>query len=197
MKKILVLLFIATLLVGCASQINKTAKLTLSPTFATTQTPVPTITTPPPQITPLVYIVKVTDVIDGDTIDVQFLDVSYKRKTSERVRMLGVDTPEVVASKNKPYEYDNITDLKCLAYWGKKAKEYVKEKLEDKKVEIEFDSIAPHGDHYGRLIAYVFYIEDGKLIDFTAELVKEGYARVYIEGALKGSRSTWNIKKGL
>jgi len=43
-------------------------------------------------------------VIDGDTIDVS-IDKIY------RIRLLGVDCPETTAEKNKPYEYDAITDL--------------------------------------------------------------------------------------
>ena len=54
----------------------------------------------------------VVTVLDGNTFDAIFPDGDV-----ERVRMLGVDTPEKSAEDNKPNEYDGITDLGCLAYW--------------------------------------------------------------------------------
>lgn len=122
------------------------------------------------------YEVEVVSVIDGDTIDVILPD-----GTQERVRMLCVDTPETTAENNKPYEYDSITDLDCLAEWGQEAKQFTKSWLEGKTVSIEFDETAGMRGYYGRLLAYVYV--DGT--DFTAELVKRGYARVYEEGECK------------
>lgn len=120
------------------------------------------------------YKVYVVDVIDGDTIDVKL-----PNGTVERVRMLGVDTPETAASENEPYEYDAITNLNCLAYWGLQAKQFTESNLLNRYVYIEFDELAGFRGYYGRLLAYV-YLENGT--DFTSELVKRGYARVYEEG---------------
>jgi micrococcal nuclease len=138
----------------------------------------PNITpTPTPQLTPVnTFFVEVVEVIDGDTIDIRF-----QNGTVERVRMLGVDTPETTADKNKPNEYDGITDLECLEMWGGKAKDFTKQ-LEGKTVIIEFDNIAGTRGYYGRLLAYVYF---ENTTDFTAELVKRGYARVYVEGNFK------------
>lgn len=122
------------------------------------------------------YEVEVVSVIDGDTLDVILPD-----GTQERVRMLCVDTPETTAENNEPYEYDDITDLECLAEWGQEAKQFTKSWLEGKTVSIEFDETAGMRGYYGRLLAYVYV--DGT--DFTAELVKRGYARVYEEGECK------------
>ena len=119
--------------------------------------------------------VMVVYVIDGDTIDVKLSD-----GTVERVRMLGVDTPETTSYKNKAGEYDNITDLDCLAGWGQNAKQYAQDELDGNYVWIEFDSMAGIRGYYGRLLAYVYY--PGENTDFTAELLKQGYARVYVEG---------------
>jgi len=119
------------------------------------------------------YKVKVVKVIDGDTIDVEFQDGSIKR-----IRMLGVDTPETKTQKNKPYEYDEITNLTCLAEWGIKAKNFTST-LYDKYIHIEFDPLAGFKGYYGRYLAYVYYPESN---DFTAELIKKGLARVYTEG---------------
>ena len=67
--------------------------------------------------------------IDGDTIDVLMPDGSV-----ERVRMLGVDTPEKDSEDNKPYEYDSITDLEYLAEWGVKAAQFTESELGGKYI---------------------------------------------------------------
>ncbi|MBO8182829.1 MAG: thermonuclease family protein [Archaeoglobus sp.] len=224
MKKLILLVVLTVFLVGCSGseQIKQSTPTptptvtplpaptgvspqptpaipspTLTPT-ATTQTPSPTPFQPSPTPTPLMFGVKykvtVVKVIDGDTIDVRF-----ENGEIERVRMLGIDTPETTADKNKVGEYDGITDLDCLAAWGKKAKQFSKQ-LEGKQAYIEFDSTAGLRGYYGRLLAYVYTDS----VDFTAELVKLGYARVYEEGEckkeaeyLKYQEQAYNEKRGL
>jgi micrococcal nuclease len=97
---------------------------------------------------------KVVRVVDGDTVVVR-----YKGR-EERIRLIGVDTPETV-HPNKPVE----------AY-GEEAKEYTKKKLEEKDIQIEFD--VQERDRYGRLLGYIWL--DGLL--FNDELLKMGYAKV-------------------
>jgi micrococcal nuclease len=97
---------------------------------------------------------KVVRVVDGDTVVVR-----YKGR-EERIRLIGVDTPETV-HPNKPVE----------AY-GEEAKEYTKKKLEEKDIQIEFD--VQERDRYGRLLGYIWL--DGLL--FNDELLRMGYARV-------------------
>lgn len=118
-----------------------------------------------------VYVVRV---IDGDTID-----IAFSNGTTERVRFLGVDTPETSASRNKLGEYNHITDLKCLASWGVEARFFTRDYLLNKVIYIQFDPEAGKRGYYGRLLAYT-YLKKGT--DFTALLVKNGYARVYTEG---------------
>jgi micrococcal nuclease len=96
---------------------------------------------------------KVTRVVDGDTLVVT-LDGS-----SERIRLIGVDTPESVhpdASKNVPY--------------GKIASDFTTEKLEGKEVQLELD--VEERDKYGRMLAYVYL--DGEM--FNKTLLDEGHA---------------------
>ncbi|AGK61322.1 Micrococcal nuclease (thermonuclease)-like protein [Archaeoglobus sulfaticallidus PM70-1] len=208
--KFLTLLFLSLLVLGCAEEGKisiQTPTPTPTPAITPMHTPTPQhtptqmpATTPTPMHTPhmtptatpsltpwqpsetptpfkleygVKYKVKVVEVVDGDTIDVIMPDGK-----EERVRMLGIDTPETAASKNKPYEYDDITNLSCLAYWGLMAKQYTESKLEGKYIYIELDPIARMRGYYGRLLAYIYYDST----DFTAELVKQGYARVYTEG---------------
>jgi len=171
-----VLIIVVLLAVTVAGCMQGGEGLTITETVTGTYTPTPTTTLPTDSGRVPVNVVKVQviNVVDGDTIDVVFLN-----GTIDRVRFLGVDTPETSASGNKPNEYDHITDVECLASWGKKAKLFTKDYLQDKTVYIEFDSIAGKRGYYGRLLAYI-YLENGT--DFTALLVKKGYARVYTEG---------------
>lgn len=120
------------------------------------------------------YEARVLKVVDGDTF---YAEVKGR---VVKVRVLGIDTPELIAERNRIGEYENITNLTCLSLWGVKAKEFVRKKLEGKTVLIEFDRKAGLRDKYGRLLAYVYYPDEKA--DFAAILIKLGYARVYVEG---------------
>lgn len=99
--------------------------------------------------------VEVTRVIDGDTFE-----CVINGKT-QKVRLIGVDTPESVhPDKNK-----NIAE-------GKKASDYTKEKLQGKKVGLEYD--VQKNDKYGRILAYVW--NESKM--YNLELLEKGYAKV-------------------
>lgn len=177
---LILLLLISALIIGCSEEFQE---VTPTVTTISKETPIPSaktaISEPTATVTPLEldygvkYRVEVVDVVDGDTIDIILPNGSV-----ETVRMLGVDTPETSASKNKENEYDAITNLDCLVKWGGKAKEYVAS-TGDKHVYIEFDSTVGMRGYYGRLLAYVYFENE---TDLTAELVKRGYARVYTEG---------------
>jgi micrococcal nuclease len=152
---------------------------TITPTPTLTPTHIPTFTPTPTPITfefGKKYEAKVVQVIDGDTIDVLINGKIY------RIRLLGVDCPETTAEKNRPYEYDSITDLNYLAEWGQKAKEFARKVLDHGTVYIEFDRLAGLKGYYGRYLAYV-YLENGT--DFNALLIKNGLARVYVEGTFE------------
>lgn len=94
-------------------------------------------------------------VVDGDTIVVDYNGVE------EKVRLIGVDTPESVHP-----DQDKNTEA------GIKASEYTKKALEEKQVELEFD--VQQRDQYGRLLAYVWV--DGVMYNKT--LLKEGIANL-------------------
>lgn len=98
--------------------------------------------------------VMVTNVVDGDT-----LDVSINNK-EERIRLLLVDTPET-KHPSKPVQP-----------FGPEASQFAKETLEGKEVEIELD--ISERDKYGRLLAYVWI--EGKM--FNELLLEKGLARV-------------------
>lgn len=97
---------------------------------------------------------KVIRVVDGDTIIVDF------NGKEERVRMIGIDTPESV----HPDAEKNVEE-------GKISSNFTKEKLESKEVALEFD--VQDRDQYGRLLAYVWI--GGEM--FNKTLLQEGYAQ--------------------
>lgn len=96
--------------------------------------------------------VRVKRVVDGDTIELE---------TGEKVRYVGVNTPESV-KVNSPVE--------CF---GKIASDKNKEMVEGKLVRLEKD--VSDKDRYGRLLRFI-YLEDGTFVNDI--LVREGYARV-------------------
>jgi len=96
----------------------------------------------------------VTRVVDGDTVAVRI------DGADERVRYIGVDTPETV----KPG-----TPVQCF---GKAASAYNHRLVEGQSVRLRFD--AERHDRYGRLLAYVYRTRDGLFVN--AALVRGGYA---------------------
>ncbi|MCM3784958.1 stalk domain-containing protein [Neobacillus mesonae] len=97
---------------------------------------------------------KVTRVVDGDTIEVTLNDGSV-----EKVRLIGIDTPESV----HPDADRNTSE-------GVVVSDYTKSQLLNKTVLLEFD--AGERDTYGRLLAYVYL--NGNM--YNAKLAEEGYA---------------------
>jgi len=97
-------------------------------------------------------------VVDGDTLVLE---------NKERIRLIGVDTPETKHPR-KPVEH-----------YGKEATAFTKQMCAGKKVRLEFDQSNAHIGHkdkYRRTLAYVF-LEDGTFLN--AELIKQGYGFAY------------------
>jgi micrococcal nuclease len=96
---------------------------------------------------------SVVRVIDGDTI---MLD------GKERVRLIGVDTPETVDPRRP------------VQHFGREASAFTRRMVQGKRVRLEYDQ--ERKDRYGRTVAYV-YLDDGTLLN--AEIVKQGYGHAY------------------
>jgi micrococcal nuclease len=100
----------------------------------------------------------VTKVVDGDTLDL------YINGTAERVRLIGIDTPEVVDPR-KP--------VQCF---GVEASDRAKAILTGQSVALEKDPSQGERDKYGRMLGYVF-LKDGT--NFNKQMILEGYAHEY------------------
>jgi endonuclease YncB( thermonuclease family) len=99
--------------------------------------------------------VRVTDVVDGDTIKVS---------TGQTLRLIGVDTPETVDPR-KP--------VQCF---GREASARAHALLDGTRVRLEYDPTQGRLDKYGRTLAYV-WMADGRLYNET--IIAEGYAHEY------------------
>lgn len=92
-------------------------------------------------------------VVDGDTV---ILD------GGERVRLIGVDTPEL-HRPNTPVQY-----------YAREAKAFTRRLAEHRAVRLDYDQ--QRRDKYGRTLGYV-YLEDGTFVNL--EIVRQGYGFAY------------------
>lgn len=99
----------------------------------------------------------VTAVYDGDTLKVRF-----PTGKEEKIRMIGVDAPEIGTE-------DDQTRLKALF-----SKRFAFKFLYKKKVKIEYDW--EKRDKYGRLLAYI-WTKDGTF--FNEFVIQQGFASAY------------------
>ena len=101
---------------------------------------------------------KVIKVVDGDTIDVEI------EGKIERLRLIGIDTPETVDPRKK---------VQCF---GKEASDKAKELLGGQLVTLESDETQGEKDKYKRLLRYVI-LPDGTNLNLF--MITEGYAHEY------------------
>jgi micrococcal nuclease len=100
----------------------------------------------------------VTAVYDGDTVKVRFID-----GTEKRVRLIGVDSPEI----GDPRE-----EIKFFAYMAKRFTFFY---LYKKEIKLSYDWQLE--DKYGRLLAYVWTEKQGLFNDF---IVRQGFAFAFL-----------------
>lgn len=101
---------------------------------------------------------RVVHVVDGDTLDI---DAPDDDKQVTRIRLLGVDTPEVARGTREGM------------YFGAEASAFAKETLLDRRVHVVLPPDRTRG-RFGRLLAYVFLKRGGRM--FNEMLLEEGYA---------------------
>lgn len=109
---------------------------------------------------------SVVRVVDGDTLVVHLGD-----GRSARVRLIGIDTPELHSSdKLRRDAQRSGKDAAAIQALGAKAAEFTRKHLDGRKIEIERDATAL--DRYGRTLAYVWVGDEL----FNLLIVREGYA---------------------
>ena len=112
------------------------------------------------------YFVKnVTNVVDGDTIDV-IIDLGFDILFSSRVRLAGIDTPE-----------SRTTDKSEKAL-GIEAKEYLKKQLKDAKSVVIRTEKMDSSEKYGRILGWVYV--NGESESINNKMINDGYAWGYL-----------------
>jgi micrococcal nuclease len=111
------------------------------------------------------YVNEVTNVVDGDTIDV-VIDLGFDILFKSRVRLAGIDTPE------------SRTSDKAEKVLGLEAKEYLKKHIKAaKKVVIRTEKM-DSSEKYGRILGWVYL--DGDSESLNNIMIKDGYAWGYL-----------------
>lgn len=103
--------------------------------------------------------VVVTNVHDGDTVSIRIKSLFGIALSTEKVRLIGIDAPEI---KQEP--------------WGRRAKKHLKKLINesDGSVYLEYD--LDRRDKYGRILAYL-WDKKGRMIN--EKMIEDGYAMVF------------------
>jgi micrococcal nuclease len=108
------------------------------------------------------YKAKVIRIVDGDTLEVE-LDLGFSIKLKERLRLDGVDTPEIYGVLKESNTYAE----------GMVAFALTKEWLEKTNYEIVVETFKK--EKYGRYLAKVFSTIDSKSLTLNEFLISRGY----------------------
>ena len=112
-------------------------------------------------------------VVDGDTIDVS-IDLGFDVCTKQRVRLLGIDTPE---SRTR-----DLTEKKFGLLSKKKLREWCLKAVASEKDDIEIELRCPEKDSrgkFGRILAEVWVSEDGEWTNVNKWMCDNGFAVPY------------------
>ncbi|WP_018130187.1 thermonuclease family protein [Effusibacillus pohliae] len=185
MKKLYIAIVSIALLAGCTAPKDNAAPA--NQTKVATETKQPAAQQPTASVNIKGRWATVTHVADGDTVEVE---------GGEKVRLIGVNTPESVKPGVEPMPM------------GKEASDFTKSQLQGKKVFVETD-VQPK-DKYGRTLAYLYLQEpktqeDVEKYMYNAILLKEGYAQLmtippnvkYVDLFTKLQMQAREAKKGI
>lgn len=120
---------------------------------------------------------SLVEVIDGDTIDV-IVDLGWSMKFKERLRLSGVDTPEI---RNK-------IENKAGSFVKGKVEEFLAEGEELMITSKAYDRTGKVRGKYGRTLAEVFRLRDGVCLNSYLLDEKLGWP-LNDKGELAGERS--------
>jgi len=108
------------------------------------------------------YKAKLVSVVDGDTIEV-IMDLGFYIELKERLRLAGVNTPEIFRVKKNSKEYK----------LGIKAKKYVEKRLQDNGNEFVVET--KKRGKWRRWIAKIYLRDSDKTLN--EELVEKGLGK--------------------
>jgi micrococcal nuclease len=111
------------------------------------------------------YVKQVTNVVDGDTIDV-VIDLGFDISFTSRVRLAGIDTPE---SRTK--------DLAEKAL-GLESKAYLSKILKTAKNIVIRTEKMNSSEKYGRILGWLYVDGNGNSVNH--EMIEKGYAWGYL-----------------
>lgn len=138
---------------------------------------------------------SVKRVVDGDTFELE---------NGERVRLLGIDTPEKFTSNKMDSDSKKSgLDVETIKQLGEAASHYADSLMKGRKIFLVSDPLNDDKDRYGRLLRYV-YTDDGML--YNLKIILDGYAFAYTnfpvimkdtfiraeESARKNKRGLWS-----
>ena len=121
------------------------------------------------------YKVKITRVVDGDTVDAD-VDLGFDIFVKDRIRLMGIDTPE------------SRTRNKAEKKLGLLAKERLKALCKQHKGNIILKTSKEGKGKFGRILGSIY--ANGSEITFNDILIAEGHARKYYGGS-KGELGEW------
>lgn len=124
---------------------------------------------------PYKYRIKALEkVVDGDTVDL-VIDLGFDVCTSQRVRLLGIDTPESRTSDPEEKKFGKLSKQR-LKEWCMKA-------VASEKDDIEIEIRCPEADSrgkFGRVLAEIWISEGGQWTNVNKWLCDNAYAVPYM-----------------
>jgi len=123
------------------------------------------------------YRVKITRVVDGDTVDAE-LDLGFNIKYKERIRLMAIDTPE------------SRTRNKVEKKLGLKSKARLKELISIHKGNIVLRTSKEGKGKFGRILGTLVVSDNGVEVSLNDILIADGHARAYF-GGKKNKLGEW------
>ena len=127
------------------------------------------------------YKVKITRVVDGDTVDAE-VDLGFDTFIKDRIRLMGIDTPESRTRNKKE---------KAL---GLAAKAYLKELLRENRGNIRLRTSKEGKGKFGRILGTLCIEVEGFWCSVNQMLIDDGHARPYYGGS-KGEQGEWTVEE--
>ena len=135
--------------------------------------------------------VVISRIVDGDTVDAR-IDIGFKIVYEERIRLLGLDTPESFTSNKKE---------KVL---GMAAKARMKELIDQANVlpkkrgkkDVVLKTSKDGKGKFGRILGEIWVNSNtGEGVNVNQTLIDEGHARWYMGGS-KDEMGEWTVDEG-